>query len=91
MANSPQARKRARQSIKRRAINMSGRSALRTSIKKLLKLIQESNSPAATVAYRDAVSAIDRAASHGLHHMNRAARLKSRLNRRLKSIAPKAD
>ena len=87
MANSPQARKRARQNVKRRMHNMSIRSSLRSSIKKLLKLIDKNNKEEAIVAYRDAVSNIDSAVSKGLHHKNRAARLKSRLNSRLKSLS----
>ncbi len=86
MANSPQARKRVRQNIKRRMHNMSIRSTLRSSIKKLLKLIEKNNKEEAITAYRDAVSHIDSAVSKGLHHKNRAARLKSRLNNRLKSL-----
>lgn len=86
MANTLQARKRARQNIKRRVHNMSQRSSLRSAIKKLLKLVFEKNKEAATAAYRDAVSQIDRAQSKGLHHKNRAARLKSRLNNRLKAL-----
>ena len=65
---------------------MSQRSSLRSSIKKLLKTIAANDKDAATAAYRDAVSKIDRAASKGLHHRNRAARLKSRLNNRLRSL-----
>ncbi len=86
MANSPQAKKRARQNDKRRAQKMSQRSALRSSIKKLLKLISSNDKEAATTAYREAVSKIDSAASKGLHPRNRAARLKSRLNNRLRTI-----
>ena len=86
MANSPQARKRARQASKRRLHNMSQRSSLRSSIKKLLKVIESNDRDAATAAYREAVSKIDRAASKGLHPRNRAARLKSRLNNRLRSL-----
>lgn len=86
MANSPQARKRARQNTKRRLHNMSQRSSLRSSIKKLLKLVSEKDSEGANSAYRDAVSRIDRAAGKNLLHSNRAARLKSRLNNRLKSL-----
>lgn len=65
---------------------MSQRSALRSSIKKLLKLIQNQNKDAASQAYREAVSKIDSAVSKGLHHRNRAARLKSRLNDRLRTL-----
>ncbi len=86
LANSPQARKRARQNVKRRIHNMSIRSALRSAIKKFLKLVAKNDSAMATAAYRDAVSDIDSAVSKGLHHKNRAARLKSRLNNRLRSM-----
>ena len=87
MANSPQARKRARQSLNRRARNMSQRSSLRTSIKKLLKLIEEKDLEGAKSAYSETVSSIDKATSKGLHHANRAARLKQRLNNRVRAIA----
>lgn len=86
MANSPQARKRARQSLKRRERGMSQRSALRTSIKKFLKVVEANDTEKASLAYRDAVSSIDSAAGKGLHHANRAARLKKRLNNRLRAL-----
>ena len=87
MANSPQARKRARQNETRRTRNTSQRSSLRSSIKKLLKLVAENNKQGAADAYKETVSSIDRATSKGLHHGNRAARLKSRLNNRVKALA----
>ncbi len=65
---------------------MSQRSALRTSIKKLLKLIDAKNVDEAKTVYGETTSYIDRAASKGLHHANRAARLKRRLNNRLRAI-----
>ena len=65
---------------------MSQRSALRTSIKKLQKLISANNVEEARAAYRETSAHIDRAASKGLHHANRAARLKRRLNNRLRAI-----
>jgi len=65
---------------------MSQRSALRTSIKKLLKQIADNNKDEAKAAYQEAVSRIDRAASKGLHPANRAARLKQRLNNRLRTL-----
>ena len=87
MANTPQARKRARQNVTRRTRNISQRSSLRTSIKKLLMQINANNVVEARATYRETVSRIDRAASKGLHHANRAARLKSRLNSRLRAIS----
>lgn len=69
-----------------RARNMSQRSALRSSIKKLLKIIESGERQAAEQAYRETASKIDSATSKGLHHRNRAARLKSRLNNRLRAL-----
>ena len=85
MANSPQARKRARQEPQHRARNMAQRAAMRTHVKKYLKSIDGSDIEVAEKDYRIAVSQVDRAARRGLHHRNKAARLKSRLNARLKS------
>jgi len=85
MANSPQARKRARQAEKHRQRNAAQRSTLRTAIKKVLKALRAGDKTAADAAYKAAVPAIDRAAGKGLIHANKAARHKSRLNARLKA------
>ena len=85
MANSPQARKRARQETQHRARNMAQRAAMRTHVKKYLKSVDGGDMEIAEKEYRIAVSQVDRAARRGLHHRNKAARLKSRLNARLKS------
>ena len=85
MANSPQARKRARQETQHRARNMAQRAAMRTHVKKYLKSIDGSDIEVAEKDYRIAVSQVDRATRRGLHHRNKAARLKSHLNARLKS------
>lgn len=87
MANSPQARKRARQNITRNLRNRSYRSTIRTSIKSLLKMIQSGDKENVSKAYQSATSAIDKGASRGLMHKNNAARLKSRLNKRVQASA----
>ena len=87
MANSPQARKRARQNLKRREQNVSQRSAMRTQIKKFLKLVEAGDKEAAAQVYRTACSLLDRAARKNLEEKNKASRLKSRLNTRLKAIS----
>lgn len=87
MANSPQARKRAKQNSVRRLRNHSQRSAVRTAIKKLDAAIAAGDQAAAKEAFEASASMIDRATSKGLHHKNRAARLKSRLNKRVKEMA----
>ncbi len=86
MANSAQARKRARQNETRRNHNTGRRSMLRTHIKKVVKAVEASDQESARSAYRDAVSIIDRTAKAGLIHKNAAARYKSRLNTRVRAI-----
>ena len=87
MANSPQARKRARQNSVRRLRNQSQRAAVRTAIKKLDAAIEAGDKETAQRAYITSVSMIDKATIKGLHHKNRAARLKSRLNKRVKLVS----
>ncbi|MDH3691678.1 MAG: 30S ribosomal protein S20 [Gammaproteobacteria bacterium] len=86
MANSAQARKRARQNKVQRLRNASQRSAMRTQIKGLLKSTGDDDKQALETAHRKAVSAIDRAARKGIEHQNKAARLKRRLNERLREL-----
>ncbi len=86
MANSAQARKRARQNETRREHNTGRRSMMRTNIKKVLKAIEAKDQEGAKSAYRDAVSIIDRSAKAGLIHKNAASRYKSRLNTRVRAI-----
>ncbi|WP_456373903.1 30S ribosomal protein S20 [Thiolapillus sp.] len=86
MANSLQARKRARQAEKRRAHNASRRSMLRTHIKKVVYAIEAGDKETASAAYTAAVPVIDNAVSKGLIHKNKAARHKSRLNAHIKAM-----
>ena len=86
MANSPQARKRARQNVKHRARNMSERASVRTYIKKFYKALESNDLEAAQESFREACSKLDRSARKGLQHKNKAARLKSRMNTKLKAL-----
>jgi small subunit ribosomal protein S20 len=86
VANSPQAKKRARQSEKRRTHNSSLRSLVRTVIKKVNAAIGSGDAAAAKSAYDDAVPVIDRLADKGIIHKNKAARHKSRLNAQVKAL-----
>lgn len=86
MANSPQARKRARQNDKARAHNASLRSMARTYIKKVIAAIDAGDAQAAQAALAAAVPVIDRIADKGIIHKNKAARNKSRLNARVKAL-----
>jgi small subunit ribosomal protein S20 len=87
VANTPQAKKRARQAEVRRQHNASLRSAVRTSIKKVIKAIEAGVLPEAQAAYQAAVPIIDRMASKGIIHKNKAARHKSRLLGHIKKLA----
>ena len=86
MANSAQARKRARQSEKSRTQNTSQRSTFRTSIKKVINAIDAGNKDQAAQMYQSAVSVIDKTVTKGLISANKAARHKSRLNARIKVL-----
>lgn len=87
MANSPQAKKRARQAEQRRKHNASLRSVVRTSIKKVIAAISSGNAEEAQKAYSAAVPILDRMADKGIIHKNKAARHKSRLCAQVKALA----
>lgn len=87
MANTPQAKKRARQNAKARAHNASLRSMARTYIKNVVKAVEEGDAEAAKSAYAAAVPVIDRVADKGIFHKNKAARHKSRLNAQIKALS----
>ena len=87
MANTPQAKKRAKQSEVRRKHNASQRSAMRTAIKKTISAIEAGDQSAAQAAYKAVVPELDRAVTHGIIHKNKAARHKSRLNGHVNAIA----
>ncbi len=87
MANSPQAKKRARQNEKARKHNASLRSMVRTYLKKVVAAIEAGNVEDAKTAYAAAVPVIDRMADKGIIHKNKAARHKSRLNSRIQALA----
>ena len=87
MANSAQAKKRAKQAVKRRARNMASRSMMRTAIKKVRAAIESKDSEQAKSAFVAAQPIIDNMARKGIIHQNAAARYKSRLSAQVKAIA----
>ena len=87
MANSPQAKKRARQAIKRRAHNVGMGSMYRTFVKRVVYAIEAGDKAAAETAYKAAVPVIDKMCVKGLVHANKAARHKSRMNSRIRAMA----
>lgn len=87
MANSAQARKRARQAEAHRQHNTSLRSKLRTHVKNVVKAIAAGDKNNAAESYKAAVPIIDSMARKGIIHANKAARHKSRLNQHIKAMA----
>lgn len=86
MANSAQARKRARQAIKRKEYNFSLRSKLRTAVKSVRKAIEAGNKEAAQSVFNSSLGTVDSIASKGIIHKNKAARYKSRLSAAIKMM-----
>jgi small subunit ribosomal protein S20 len=87
LANSAQARKRARQADKNRIQNAGQRSEFRTSVKKVVYAIEAGDKAKAAENYKLAVPVIDSMAGKGIISKNKAARHKSRLNARIKALA----
>ncbi|WP_198262668.1 30S ribosomal protein S20 [sulfur-oxidizing endosymbiont of Gigantopelta aegis] len=86
MASSPQAKKRARQAIKRRTRNVAKRSEFRTVLKTATYAIDAGEKETAASALKSAIPIIDAMVSKGLIHKNKAARHKSRLSARVKAL-----
>lgn len=87
MANSPQARKRARQNDKRRDHNAALRTKFRSFIKRVVAAIASGDKTKATEAYKEAQPVIDNLSNKGIIHKNKAARHKSRLGQQIKNMA----
>lgn len=90
MANTKQAAKRAKQSVKQRAANVSLRTTLRSAIKKVQKAIAAGDAKAAQEVLRTEQSTIDAIADKRIIHKNKAARHKSRLAQQVKALGSRA-
>jgi small subunit ribosomal protein S20 len=86
MANTAQARKRARQAEATRQRNASLKSALRTAVKKVKKAIATGDKAAATSTLRESQAVIDRIADKRIVHKNMASRTKSRLAQAIRAL-----
>jgi small subunit ribosomal protein S20 len=87
LANTSQARKRVRQNEKRRQHNMGQRSMVRTAIKQAATAAQGGDKTSAVEALKAATPIIDSMARKGIIHKNKAARHKSRLNQRIRTLS----
>lgn len=87
MANTAQARKRARQAEATRIRNASQKSALRTAVKKIKKAIEAGDKAAAQKQFVESQSVMDRVGDKKVVHKNLVSRTKSRLAQAIKSMA----
>ncbi|MBO9473783.1 30S ribosomal protein S20 [Shimia sp. R10_1] len=87
MANSPQAKKRARQNERRLEVNKARRSRIRTFLRKVEEAIESGDKEAAVAALRAAQPELMRGVSKGVYHKNTASRKMSRLASRVKALA----
>ena len=86
MAHSLSAKKRVRQNAKRRTINRARRGGIKTVIKSFEAALSSGDKKAAAQQYKLAVERLDRVASTGTIHKNKAARLKSRMAQKLNKL-----
>jgi small subunit ribosomal protein S20 len=86
MANSPQAKKRARQNEARFAVNKMRRSRIRTYLRAVEEAIASGDQKAAAEALKVAQPELMRGVTKGVYHKNTAARKMSRLASRVKAI-----
>ena len=86
MANSPQAKKRARQNERRANINKMRRTRIRGQLRKVEEAIASGDKDAAAAALRAAQPELMRGVTKGILHKNTAARKMSRLSARVKAL-----
>ncbi len=88
MANHKSAKKRILTNAKKRAINKSSNSKLKTLV---AKAFDETEKTVAETSYKEAVSYIDKMVDKGRLHKNTGARKKSQLTKQLNSLTPAAQ
>ena len=86
MANSPQAKKRARQNERRFAVNKARRSRIRTFLRNVEEAIESGDKEAAAAALKAAQRELMRGVTKGVYHKNTASRKISRLSARVKAL-----
>ena len=89
MAHSLSAKKRVRQNEKKRAINRTRKSQVKTKIKQFQETLSEGDVEAATEQLRLVGAKLDKTAATSTMHKKTAARKKSRLAKRLNNLKEK--
>jgi len=87
MANSPQAKKRARTSERRAEINKNRRTRIKTFIRRVEEAISGGDQSVAATALKNAQPEIMRGVTKGIWHKSTASRKVSRLAKRVKAMA----
>jgi len=87
MPNTKSAKKRLRQSLERRTRNRTAKSAVKTQLRKIRELAASGEVDKVKAEMPLTTKKLDQAASRGVLHRNTAARLKSRLSKRLKAAS----
>lgn len=87
MPNIKSAKKRALQTVKRSARNLSRKTAIKTAIKKVIKALESNNIIDAKELLKSAESKIAQAKVKGVLHANTASRKISRLAKRVASAS----
>ena len=95
MAHSLSAKKRIRQTAKRRARNRARKDVLKTQVKEFVAVLGQSDVAKAKEVFRKTVQRLDKTAAKRTIHKNAASRKRSRLAKRLNAMiatggAPKA-
>lgn len=86
MANTPQAKKRARQNERRFQVNKARRSRIRTHLRIVEEAIASGDKEVATAALRKCQPELMRGVTKGVYHKNTASRKMSRLSARVKAL-----
>ena len=87
MANSPQAKKRARQIERRTVVNKARKSLIRTFLRAVEEAIASGDKAASIAALRAAQPELMRGVTKGIFHKNTASRKISRLASRVKALS----
>lgn len=86
MAHSLSAKKRVRQNAKRRVINRARKTNLKTELKEMNAALTGGDKKKAAEQYKTVVKKLDKIAATKTIHKNRAARLKSRLAKKINKL-----
>ncbi|SIS49763.1 30S ribosomal protein S20 [Paracoccus saliphilus] len=87
MANTPQSKKRARQTLRSTEVNKARRSRIRTFVRKVEEAIATGNAEGAREALKTAQPELMRGVTKGVYHKNTASRKMSRLSARVKALS----